>query len=66
MAVSRIIFDKYDGDQDGNITKEEFSSLSYNLGHHLVGQALEAAWTTLDTNGNGTVSFDEFLGGIRF
>ena len=61
MAVSRIIFDKYDTDSDGSITKDQFQSLSYNLGHHLEGETLEAAWVVLDSNGNGTVSFDEFL-----
>ena len=60
MAVSRIIFDKY-ADSEGNITKEQFGSISYNLGHYLEGQALEAAWVALDSNGNGKVSFDEFL-----
>lgn len=66
MSVSRILFDKYDTDNDGNITKEQFSSLSYNLGHHLEGELLEAAWTTLDLNGNGSVSFDEFLSKFLF
>jgi Ca2+-binding EF-hand superfamily protein len=60
MAVSRIIFDKY-ADSEGNITKEQFGSISYNLGHFLEGEALEAAWVSLDSNGNGTVSFDEFF-----
>jgi Ca2+-binding EF-hand superfamily protein len=60
MAVSRIVFDKY-ADSEGNITKEQFSSISYNLGHFLEGEALEAAWVSLDQNGNGMVSFDEFF-----
>jgi Ca2+-binding EF-hand superfamily protein len=61
--VSLIKFEKYDSDGDGNITKEQFRSLCYSLGHCFeVGGELDAAWTVLDNNGNGFVSYDEFLG----
>ena len=61
--ISKIKFEQYDSDNDGNITKDQFRSLCYSLGHCFdVTEEYEAAWTILDQNGNGTVSYDEFLG----
>ena len=61
--VSLIKFEKFDTDKDGNITKEQFRSLCYSLGHCFdQSEELDTAWTILDSNGNGVVSYNEFLG----
>jgi Ca2+-binding EF-hand superfamily protein len=59
--VSRITFDKYDTDRDGNISKDQFNGLAYNLGKYLSSEALDAAWLKLDLNGDGSLSYEEFL-----
>lgn len=62
MTTSKIIFDKYDTDKDGNISKSEFASLCYNLGHCLINYELDAAFSIIDASNNGLISYDEFIG----
>ena len=58
--MSRVMFDKYNTDPSTGINKEGFHELCYSLGHYLDGEAFEAAWTILDKDGSGYISYDEW------
>ena len=58
--VSRIMFDKYDSDKSGSITKDEFKLLVEELGYRLSEDELSIAVQKLDTDGDNSISFDEF------
>ena len=57
--LSRIVFEKYAEGED-QVTKEQFQNMSYSLGHYLEADALEAAFTMLDVDGSGCITYDEF------
>lgn len=59
--LSRIMFDKYDTDEDGCISTSELSFLCYDRGYPMTAEEVAAAMAKLDTDGNGTLSYDEFL-----
>ena len=59
-SVMRITFDKFDANCDGMLDKNEFAQFCYSMGHYMEGQAFEAAWMVLDSDGNGQVSYEEF------
>lgn len=56
----KLAFRKYDADSSGAINVDELGSLCAELGFELSESALEQALRELDTNGDGTVGFDEF------
>ena len=58
--MSRIIFDKYDSDSSNSISKEEFHTLCYGLGHFLEGEEFEAAWCEVESDGSGQLTYEEF------
>ncbi|TPX33581.1 hypothetical protein SmJEL517_g03565 [Synchytrium microbalum] len=59
--VSRIVFDKYDVDRSGSIDAKEFRTLVYEFGYFLSDQELEMAVRILDVNGDGNISYEEFI-----
>lgn len=58
--VSRT-FDKFDADDSGSITAEEFEALMSQLGAHLSQEQLHRMVDSLDTDNSGSVDKDEFI-----
>ena len=58
--MSQIVFEKYDTDGTGSISKEEMRSLCYDKGYHLSEEKIDSAMATLDVDGTGEVTYDEF------
>eukprot|EP00455_Lapot_gusevi_P040963 TRINITY_DN46_c0_g1_i2.p2 TRINITY_DN46_c0_g1~~TRINITY_DN46_c0_g1_i2.p2 ORF type:complete len:484 (+),score=247.66 TRINITY_DN46_c0_g1_i2:72-1454(+) len=54
------LFKQYDEDNSGFIDKSEFQHLAGELGIILLPDSLERAIQTIDTSGDGKISFDEF------
>ncbi|KAG4089771.1 EF-hand [Neocallimastix lanati (nom. inval.)] len=57
---SKRMFDSYDSDGSGGISISEFRSLAYDLGHYLTDEELDIAIKTLDSKGNGNISYKDF------
>jgi calmodulin len=53
-------FKKFDTDGNGFITSRELDELLSRMGRHLSRHEIEAMIKTLDTSGDGKLSFDEF------
>jgi len=58
--LSQRIFNKYDEDQDGSIGTSELHALCMEMGVMLNAEQLEIAVKVMDSDGNGTIEFDEF------
>ncbi|KAE8695091.1 putative Multidrug resistance pump [Hibiscus syriacus] len=56
------VFDKYDTNKDGKISKEEYKSALKVLGKGEEETNATKAFTTIDTDGDGFIDFKEFLG----
>ncbi|CAK0800031.1 unnamed protein product, partial [Prorocentrum cordatum] len=58
-------FKTFDGDQSGEIDRQEFSALMYSLTKLKPGaipaQRMQGWWRAADTDGNGSISFGEFV-----
>lgn len=61
VPLSKRIFDKYDFDQSGTISPPEFREMVYELGYYLTDREFRMAILMLDTDGDGHVSYPEFL-----
>jgi Ca2+-binding EF-hand superfamily protein len=60
-SEARAVFNRYDRNNNANIDKNEFRELSSALGAPLSPEELDAAWSEIDADQNGRVSFDEFF-----
>jgi len=58
--LSQRIFNKYDTDQDGSIGTNDLYALCLEMGTMLTPEQLEVALKVMDSDGNGTIEFDEF------
>jgi len=58
--LSQRIFNKYDTDQDGSIGTADLHALCMEMGFEMNKEQLEVAIKVMDTDGNGTIEFDEF------
>jgi Ca2+-binding EF-hand superfamily protein len=63
--LSRIIFDKFDVDNSGDISINELQAMALQFGVWLSGDALEVAMRTIDSNGDGHITYNEFLNWYR-
>merc|ERR1712072_317471 len=59
--TSRIIFNKYDKDENGFIDKSEFNFMCMDLGHQLSEEEERLAILKIDCSGTGKISYDDFL-----
>ena len=59
--VGRVMFKKYDKDGSGFISADELRQLCASLGKELTEEQLDRAMATLDKDGEGTLSIDEFM-----
>jgi len=53
------IFERFDMDSDGSITQLELAALLRSLGVKHTGDQIYALLTSMDSNGNGYIEFDE-------
>ena len=60
-TVAKIMFERYDLDGSGAIEKAELAGLCAQLGRELNPVQLDGVMAKLDTDGNGSVCFDEFM-----
>ncbi|XP_027125249.1 probable calcium-binding protein CML15 [Coffea arabica] len=60
----REIFSRFDMDSDGSLTILELAALLRSLGLKPSGDQLHVLLSNMDSNGNGTVEFDELVNAI--
>ncbi|GLT91720.1 hypothetical protein SLE2022_095940 [Rubroshorea leprosula] len=58
------IFNRFDLDHDGSITHLELAALLRSLGLKPSGDQLDGLLANMDSNGNGSVEFDELVNAI--
>ncbi|CAF2361463.1 unnamed protein product [Rotaria sp. Silwood2] len=58
--ISELMFNKYDKDKNGTISRDELRSLCYDMGYYLSDDELEWACTLIDKDGNGKIDYQEF------
>jgi len=61
VPLSKGVFQKYDADKSGSISFSEFRDLCTEFGYLLSEEELNIAVKKLDTNGDGHLSYDEFV-----
>ena len=61
----RSCFKKYDNDGDGEMSEKEMSFMLKDLGIKFASEDLHQAYLMIDTDGDGSVQFDEFLNKIQ-
>ena len=61
LADLRIVFDALDADGSGSLEREELLQASADLGFAMSDEEVTAAMVRMDTNKDGSVSFDEFV-----
>ena len=54
-------FDMYDRDKSGDISAKELASLFRSLGHKMSDSEIKDMIDAIDTSGDGSISFDEFI-----
>lgn len=60
----RDIFARFDMDSDGSLTHLELAALLRSLGLKPTGDQMHLMLANMDTNGNGSVEFDELVDAI--
>mmetsp|Transcript_3877 Transcript_3877/g.5942 ORF Transcript_3877/g.5942 Transcript_3877/m.5942 type:complete len:176 (-) Transcript_3877:52-579(-) len=60
QPLSKVVFHKYDKDQSNSIDAKELKSACYDMGHYLSDEEIAAAVHKLDSDGNGTIDYEEF------
>ncbi|KAB2057955.1 hypothetical protein ES319_A11G203000v1 [Gossypium barbadense] len=55
------LFDKFDTNKDGKISKEEYKSALKVLGKGMTGAEVTKAFTAIDTDGDGFIDYKEFM-----
>ncbi|KAJ9677130.1 hypothetical protein PVL29_022231 [Vitis rotundifolia] len=60
----RAIFSRFDTDSDGSLTLLELAALLRSLGLKPSGDQIHSLLANMDSNGNGSVEFDELVSAI--
>ena len=60
----RKSFAKWDADNDGNVTQDEFNCAISELGYGMSVDTLQECFNLFDHDGNGTLSIDEFTASL--
>lgn len=61
LPTSRIIFNKFDPSGSGSVGVQQFQNMAANFGVWLSGEALALAVRMIDTDGSGSIEYNEFL-----
>jgi len=61
LAELRETFNHFDLDGNGRMDTKELANLLTSLGGDDAADGLDAAIAALDSDGNGTIEFDEFV-----
>lgn len=64
LSQLKDIFARFDMDSDGSLTMLELAALLRSLGLKPSGDQIHVLLTNMDSNGNGSVEFDEFINAI--
>ncbi|XP_010265342.1 PREDICTED: probable calcium-binding protein CML15 [Nelumbo nucifera] len=57
----KTIFSRFDKDSDGSLTHLELAALLRSLGLRPTGDQVHELLSNMDSNGNGSIEFDEFV-----
>lgn len=60
LDLLKALFDKYDGDADGELDFKEFTKLAKNIKLATKKKDLEKMFADIDTDKGGTIDFGEF------
>lgn len=61
VSITQLTFNKHDTDGNKTLCKTEFKAMIYSLGRYLDDTELEAAFTFVELNGDGRITYQEFL-----
>jgi Ca2+-binding EF-hand superfamily protein len=61
QGMIRQLFEKYDGDNNGSINDKELQRLCADMGYYLKNEEAQIAVQMLDSNGDGSIGYEEFL-----
>lgn len=61
LSEYKETFALFDKDNNGSINISELGAVMLSLGHDATEQELKDMISEVDSNGNGTIDFDEFL-----
>ncbi|OHT13262.1 Calmodulin [Tritrichomonas foetus] len=61
LAEYREAFNIFDRDGDGHITAKELSTVLRSLGQNPSSTEIDEMMKEIDTSGNGTIEFEEFI-----
>ena len=65
-SAVETLFEMYDSDGDGHLTKLDFFEFLYEFGKtFLTDKQVDRCWETLDTKRTGKVNAEDFRAGIR-
>jgi len=59
LPISKIMFKKYDVDESGSITIDEFKNMSYDLGYFLTDTEFDLAMKRIAKPGSNSITYDE-------
>ena len=62
IAEFKEFFESFDKDKDGYLTRKELCEIINSLGQTLGDAEMEEILNEVDTDGNGSIDFKEFLG----
>lgn len=61
LPISKVIFNKFDPNGTGSINVRQFQAMAANFGVWLSGESLNLAIKMIDSDGSGTIEYNEFL-----
>ncbi|KAL2559081.1 putative calcium-binding protein CML16 [Forsythia ovata] len=64
LTQLKDIFDRFDMDRDGSLTQLEMAALLRSLGLKPSGDQIHVLLANMDSNGNGSIEFDELVDAI--
>jgi Ca2+-binding EF-hand superfamily protein len=66
LAYLRELFNHFDKNGDGTVSRDELISVMASLGKALSEEQVQAIITRVDVNSNGSIEFQEFLDMLNY